>query len=61
MIRMCPLGHLVPAVLDRGLVQLEMAGRVFLGEFDQLGDDLAAHLGAFFLTLSGQAVIEHTF
>lgn len=29
-----------------------MAGRVFLGELDQLGDDLAAHLGAFIRHLS---------
>lgn len=47
MVGVGPRRHVLAAVLDRGLVQPEMASRVTLGELDQLGDDPAAYLSAF--------------
>lgn len=42
-----PLLHLLASVLDRGVIQLLVAGSVPLGELDELGEDLAAHFRPF--------------
>lgn len=60
MVGVGPRRHVLAAVLDRGLVQPEMASRVTLGELDQLGDDPATSARSSD-TSPGYAVIERLF
>jgi hypothetical protein len=41
------VGHVLPPVLDRGLVQLRMLGRMAAEQLHQLGQDFTARADAF--------------
>ena len=45
--RKAALGHVVAAMLDRGVIQLQLLAGVPAGELYQLVEDLAARLGTF--------------
>jgi len=59
--RVGALGHVLPPVLDRGLVQLLMLGRVPAGQFHRSGEDFTARASAFVGHHTAAGAIETVF